>query len=222
MKKFIYLFKNGDQKTRITTLIAIAAVALAFLMLILSVNSALNGPITKIPLVKIFVPEYELDALEERYEDLVDEVEDAIDDDDDYVIDEIEDIYDMSAKEFLKLINRPLSINLVRKLAKLEARDPEATLMFTIITTIITIQAIIVGVLIALAGLLMNKPLIIVANAISIAFFAFVVGAVWLILLTAFCIAYAVLVSILKKTYKEYKNAPVEAPATEQVATDEI
>lgn len=222
MKKFIYLFKNGDQKTRITTLIAIAAVALAFLMLILSVNSALNGPITKIPLVKIFVPEYELDALEERYEDLVDEVEDAIDDDDDYVIDEIEDVYDMSAKEFLKLIDRPLSINLVRKLAKLEAREPEAALMFTIITTIITIQAIIVGVLIALAGLLMNKPLIIVANAISIAFFAFVVGAVWIILLTAFCVAYAVLVSILKKTYKEYKNAPVEAPATEQVATDEI
>lgn len=220
MKKIAFIFKNADAKTRIIGIVALALAALALLTVIISANTAINGPITKLPVIELFVPEEERDELDDYGKDLVELIEDAIDEDDDDLIEELEDEYDMPVKKILKLID-PVSLNGVKQLGEeIYEGDEETVMIFTVIVNGISAYAFIIGLFVALAGIFMNKALFIIADVFSALFFFVFVGAAWFFIFTALCIAYCILVSKVKKAYNAYRSAPaaeatVEAPAAD-------
>ncbi len=223
MKKLSFVFKNADSKTCTVGIVAIVLAALAIVILALSANSAVNGPMTKLPVIEIFVPEEVRDELDDNGKDLVELIEEAIDEDDDDLIEELEDEYDMPVKKMLKLID-PVSLNGVKQLGEeIFEGDEETVMIFTVIVNGISAYAFIIGLFVALAGIFMNKALFIIADVFSALFFFVFVGAAWFFIFTAICIAYCILVSKVKKAYKAYLATPVvvDDPVEEEPTEDQ-
>ena len=223
MKKLSFVFKNADSKTCTVGIVAIVLAALAIVILALSANSAVNGPMTKLPVIELFVPEEVRDELDDNGKDLVELIEEAIDEDDDDLIEELEDEYDMPVKKMLKLID-PVSLNGVKQLGEeIFEEDEEMIQAFTIVVDGIVGYAVVLGIFVALACLFMNKALFIIADVFSALFFFVFVGAAWFFIFTALCIAYCILVSKVKKAYKAYLATPVvvDDPVEEEPTEDQ-
>ena len=216
MKKINYLFKNADSKTRTMGIVALAIAAVMLVMLIISANTALNGSITKFPILKLFESEIQLDRFEDDYEDFMEELEDVIEDDNEYALERIEEEYGMSAEEILDTLD-PLSLNGLKKLAGTVDAAPEETFIFTVLVFGVMAAAFIIGLFLVLGGLFMKKSLVILADIFSIGFFLTFVGAAGFVIFTVLCIAYCVVVSSVNSAYKMHKNAP---PVTVDVSVE--
>lgn len=213
MKRLQFLFKDATQKTRIVGIVALALAAVALLTLILSANSAINGSLMKLPIIQFAMEEDDLEDLEEKYSDLLEELDEAIEDEDEDKIEEFEDEYDTDIEEVRDLLE-PLSLNSVKELYSIfedEYNEDEVeavTTLFSIIITVISIYAAIIGLFLVLSAIFMNRALFIVSAVVSALFFFVLVGAVWFFVYLALCIAYCVLVS---QVHTEYKNKQTAA-----------
>lgn len=210
MNKFLYLFKDADQETRIKSYITYGCLLAAILILIISAISVVNGPITNFPMLQLVATEDELDEFDDRFTDLADEIEDAIDEKDDDYLDDLEDELGMKPEKLIKLFEKPLSISTLRTFSKIYDDSREAVIALDLIINIITASTIIFIVLLLLGGFFMSKALVIVTIVLSIGYFLALVGFVWFILFLALCIAFAVMVSPLKKMHKN-RNSVTEA-----------
>ena len=206
MKRLQFLFKDATQKTRIVGIVALALAAAALLTLILSANSAINGSLMKLPIIEFAMDEDDLEDLEEECSDLLDVLDKVIEDD---KIEEFEDEYDADIEEVRNLLE-PLSLNSVKELCSIfedEYNEDEVEL-FSIIITVISIYAAIIGLFLVLSALFLNRALFIVSTVVSALFFFILVGAVWFFVYLVLCIVYCVLVS---QIHAEYKNKQAAA-----------
>ncbi len=220
MKKIKFTFMHANKSTRIVGIIALALALISILLLVVSSNTAVKGSITDLPIVKLFVPEDELDEIEDEYDKLIEEIEDAIDEDDDDVLDRIEDEFGMSAEKLLKKCKTP-SLKTVLLLSEIEEDGEEAYAIFSIIITAINVYATILAIFVALSALFMNKGFFITSVSLSTVFFFTFVGAVWFFVFLALCIAYCILVSKVKTAYIVYKHTPVAPPAVQEPAQND-
>lgn len=210
-----YLFKDAPKATKTLNLVSIAAGVLCILLLILSVNSFLNGSLFEIPLMKLALESegVDLDDVEDQLDDMIDLLEDIEDDEDlmyefereyDVDLEELEDEYDISIKDFRKLID-PVSFSSIVKLSKFMADgEDEVRIIFTVIHGIIIGITCLLVLVSALAVLFRKTWIAIVAYVISFGFIAFTGGFVYWLLATVAYVASAVLYSKVDGSYKLY------------------
>ena len=216
MKKLLGLLTGSDASGKISAIVALALALAAFLCVVVSASTAINGAITSNPVMKTFMPKDELDQIDDYAEELVDLIDEAIDEDEDDILDEIEDRTDMSPKKVMKLCD-PLSLKGLVAISQIRG-DEDAEMGAKLIINIIRAVAAFICVFIVFAGLFFKKGLMITANVISFLFFLLLVGFVWFILFTAICIAYCIFAS---RANKAYKNLSQPAPVAEAVAEAE-
>ena len=201
MNKFIYLFKDADQKTRINAYITYGCLLAAILILVISSISVVNGPITNFPMLQLVATESELEEFDEEFTELAEELEEAMEDEDEDVLEDFEDEFDISPKKFVKIFSKPLSLSSMKTILEME-KQRDAVLAINMVITIITVGVIIFTVLLLLGGFFMNKALVILTIVLSIGYFLSLVGLVWFILFLALCVAYVVMISSVKESYK--------------------
>ena len=230
MKKIKFTFTKADSKTRTMGIIALVLAVAAIVLLAVSASSALNRSITKLPVMQalatVLEDEFDLDEITEEYDEMIEEIEEAIDDEDEEYLEELEDEFGMDAEEVLELFD-PLSLNSLKKLAGMVSDEMEADEaemvegVFSALTGFVNGYAILLGFLVALSALFMNKAWFITATSISGLFFFVFVGAVWFVVFLGLCIAYSILVSKVKNAYiiskaaDQLAAATAAAPATE-------
>ncbi len=212
MKKLNFIINQANKKTQILGFVALGLAVLAILLLVVSANMAINGSITKLPVVKLFVPEEELNEFDEEYEDLLAELEEAIDNEDEEKLEEFEEDFGIAADEVLDMMDT-VSLNTIKSLSSVFDESEELTLIFSILISSITWYAVFLGLFVALSALFMNKGFFITSVVLSAGFFFVFVGAVWFFVFLALCIAYCILVSKVHTEYIVYKRTPAPAPA---------
>ena len=221
MKKLTFTFSQADQKTRIIGCVALGLAVLAILLLVVSANMAINGSITKLPIIQLAVPEEELNAFDEEYEDLLAELEEAIDNEDEEKLEEFEEDFGISADEMLDMMET-VSLNTIKSMSSVLEENDELTLIFTVLIGCITWYAVFLALFVALSALFMNKGFFITSVVLSAGFFFALVGAVWFFVFLALCIAYCILVSKVHTEYIVYKRTPVSVPAADsETATED-
>lgn len=217
MRKLIFMFRRADVKTKIFGCIALVLALAAILLVVVSANKAINGPITEISVFELVISEDERGEFDDMCEEAFEELEDAIDELDDDEIEELEDELGMSIDEFLDIIDEPVSLNSVKAMASISLAEDEmkeVATIFSVIVTVIKAYAIILAVLVAFSMLFFNKGFFITSVVLSSAFFLVVVGVAGFFIFLALCIAFCILQSKVKKAYKLYKNPP--APVAEE------
>ena len=218
MKRILFTFKQADQKTRLSGIIALAIALAAILMLIISASSAVNGSMTGLPIVSWTADADDLEYLNEEYEEYLEELEDMIDDADDDELDEFEDEFGMTAEEMLDILPSKLSLGAFAEAAELLSGNfgvskAEAEIFSGIISWIVW-STVILCLLVALSAFLMNKPSFIVATVLSLVFFVVFVGVLWLFVFIALCVAYCIMVHNVQVAYKlSVAGAAPQAPA---------
>ena len=217
MKKLTFTFTQADKKTKILGCIALALALIAIILLISSTSKALYGPMVDLPIVKLVVPEHELDDFEDQYDDFIDELEDAIDDEDDDRLEEFEDDYGMSAEKLLDVMD-PLSLNTMRVVASVVS-DLTENLIFSGLFFVLMGYAGLLILFVALSALFMNKGFFITSVVLSALFFFVLVGAAMFFVFLALCIAYCILVSKVRTAYILYTHAP--APVAEPIVEEQ-
>ena len=203
MKKINYLFKNADQKTTISAVIAVAMVAAAILLLFFSVKTAFNTPLTELPIIELAVPASERGSIDDEFEQIAVELEFAIEANDEATLREIEAEFGMSADELLEMLD-PFTFNTIKMLAEKVDTDEEIRMGITVVANAFTYYAVFIGILVVLAALFMSKAFFIIANVLSASFFLAFVGGIWFIIFTVLCIAFCIFASKVNHSYKNY------------------
>ncbi len=217
MKKLIFTLTKADSKTRIVGIVAIALAVLAIGLLIFSASKTINGPFTEISLIKMVIPEAEMEEFENTISESIDEIEDAIDENDEETLEEMEEELGISADEVIDLMD-PVSLASVKKLATVfELENVE---MFSIIISVVRWYAIILAAFVFFSILGMNKGFFITSVVLSSLFFLVFAGMALFLVFLALCIAYCILVSQVKKAYIIYKHEQAKA-AEEPVVVEE-
>jgi len=201
MQKIKFVFKNADQKTKTAGIIALALAFAAILTLIISANTAVNGSITNLPFLKMFVGEDALDKFDDELEYLREEAEDLIDDADEELIEEFEDEYGISPKKALKLLD-PISLNsIVTIMSVTDELDLESAAIIRTFVSAINGWAFLLVIFVALSALFLNKGWFITATVLSAGFFFTFVGAIAFVIFLGLCIAYCIFVSKVRDAF---------------------
>ena len=221
MKKLVFALTKSDSKTRVLGIIAVALAVVAILMLAISSSKAINGPLTEIAAIKTFVPEKELSAIEDNFDEMIDEIEEAIDDEDEDYIEELEDETGIDIDKVLDLMD-PISLKSLQTLSSMIEEDgaEETVQIFSIIINIIKWYAIILIAFVALSLIRMSKGFFITAVSISALYFFLFAGFALFFVFLALCIAYSILVGKVRKAYIIYdyeQKKLAEAPIVEEV-----
>ena len=221
MKKLVFALTKSDAKTRTLGIIAVALAVVAILMLAISSSKAINGPLTEIAAIKTFVPEKELSAIEDKFDETIDEIEEAIDGEDEDYIEELEDETGIDIDKVLDLMD-PISLKSLQTLSSMIEEDgaEETVQIFSIIINIIKWYAIILIAFVALSLIRMSKGFFITAVSISALYFFLFAGFALFFVFLALCIAYSILVGKVRKAYIIYdyeQKKLAEAPIVEEV-----
>ena len=187
---------SAGTKTCVCGLLAIAIAISAIVLLVFSANSAVNGPFLELNIIKIL----KIDALKSEYEDAVDEFKEYIDEADDDVIEEFEKDTNLSVEEIEEILDEAddLSLSALKTLSAGLGEDDTVGKIFSYIITGIYVYAFVLGLLVLLALIFFRKGFFITAASLSALFFIILVGVVWFVVFLALCIAYSILVSVVR------------------------
>ena len=127
-------------------------------------------------------------------------------------------------EEVLELLD-PISLNSLKELSGIVADEMDEETgdivsgLFAGLVGFVNGYAILLGFLVALSALFLNKDWFITATSLSVVFFVIFVGAVWFVVFLGLCIAYSILASKVKNAYTvsnvAEQLAATAAPATE-------
>jgi ABC-type transport system involved in multi-copper enzyme maturation permease subunit len=204
MKKFVYIFKTGDKKGRITGIISLILAVAAITLLVISASSAINGPLTEINALKIFISEKDLDSFEDEIEVELEQIEEAIENADQAYLDAFENEYGMTAQECLKLLD-DVSFNGIVKLSNVFDVEPELVRILEIVIKVIIIYAVVLAGFVLLGALFMRGGLVITSMILSALFFLVFAGMAWFIAYAVICIAFSIFSKIFRGAYHDYK-----------------
>lgn len=187
---------SSGTKNCICGLLALAIAISAILLLVFSANSAINGPFLELNIIKIL----KIDSLKSEYEDAVDEFKEVLDAADDDAIELFEEETDLSVDEIKEILDESddLSLSALKSLSAGLGEDNGIGAIFSYIITIICVYAIIIGLFVLLALIFFRKSFFITAVLLSVLFFVILVGLVWFFVFLGLCIAYSILVSIVR------------------------
>ena len=205
MRKIIFLVKNASWFTRIVALLAIAAAIISIVTMTQGRDAALNGPITKLPLLTMVMEESDLKEMEAEADFVSEEIQMALETQDPEDIKELEEEYGLSIED-LQVSFEEISLNSVSLAIQAEG-DEEVTAIVSGIIKGVSIYAIVIIVLMALAAVFMKKGLMILSFILSLPFYFLLVGVGSITVAAVATVAFFVLVSIVNKNYKSYKKA---------------
>jgi hypothetical protein len=200
MRKLIFTFTEADGQTKLCGIIALILALAAILLLGVSTGKALYGPMLDLPVVDFFMPDNELDNLEDEYKDTIKELENALDEEDKDKLKEFEREYDMDAEEILDAMD-PLSLNSMKVLSGVMGDGVEADIFSTIFSVLFGFGVVLMA-LVGLSALFMNRVFFILSVIFSAIFFFVLVGAVWFFVFLALCVAYCIFVSKVRSAYR--------------------
>lgn len=206
LKKSAFLWKASPSRTKLLHKIALGVGVLCLLLIVLAANAVINGAITRIPILRMTVGETEMRAMEEDAAYVLDKLNEAIEEDDDDVIDELENEYDLPVKEIQNAFD-PLSISSISEVGPALTGDDDMYDLFDAVTAVVIGYAVVIALLTVLAVLRCSTALTVFAYVISIPYYVFLSGTLYLILATVAFIALTVLLKKLNSDYKAYKNS---------------
>lgn len=206
MKKFFFLLTKASFGTRLRSLIALAVGVVFLLTVFFGAISAINGSVTKLPILKLVYSESQLDEMETSAEKYAQEIEEAIEKEDPAQIEKFEKESGVSIEKLQKSLD-PLSLKSMVTIFEMDG-DREFAEVFGLFVKVITIYAVILVALLALSVLFMKKGLMILAYILALPFLFIFVGVTAFVICTVAMIAYCILIGKVNKAYKAYKKAP--------------
>lgn len=206
MKKFFFLLKNASFSVRLRGLIAFAVGVVFVLTVLFGAVSAINGSVTKLPVLKLVMSEEKLEDLEKTVEKSADEIEKAFEEGDAEDIAEFEQETGVTVEKLIKSL-RPISLKSMQTILEWQGED-EVAQMFGMIVKVITIYAVALVALLALSVLFMKKGLMIFAYFLGLPFLFIFVGISGFVICTVAMILYCILMGKVNKEYKAFKKAP--------------
>lgn len=206
MRKIFFLLKKASFSLRLRGLIALAVGVVFLLTVLFGAVSAINGSVTKLPILKLAYSETQLNEMEASAEKYAQEIEEAIEKEDPAQIEKFEKESGVSIEKLKKSFD-PISLKSMITIFELEG-DSSFAGMFGLFVKIITIYAVILVALLALAVLFMKKGLMILAYILALPFLFIFVGVTAFVICTVAMIAYCILIGKVNKAYKAYKKAP--------------
>ena len=204
MKKYAYLFKHAEAKGKITGILALILALAAIVLVVLSANAAINGPITEINALKLFIPEDKLNSLNNQMEADLEYVQEAINNSDEVYLQQFENEFGITADEFVKLMEKTSIKNMIRLFTVFKA-EPELIKVFEVIVKIVTIYAAVLIGFLLLGALFMRGGWAITSMILSALFFIVFTGFTWLIAYAVICIAFSICSKIFRGAYRDYK-----------------
>lgn len=187
--------RTSSQKKHLT-LISVIVGIICTLLVLLGMNTVINGSFFELPILEMIADEDEIDSMNEQIAEYADEVADASDEEKEV----FEDVTGMSIEKAEKFMKTP-SLNAFIKFAQIEefGIDDEDVEVFTTIRVAVIVYALVIALFSLLGALLKKKAFTIIALIISLPFFVFLVGILHMILFTILCIVHVVLLSMAKK-----------------------
>lgn len=188
--------RTSSQKKHLT-LISVIVGIICTLLVLLGMNTVINGSFFELPILEMIADEDEIDSMNEQIAEYADEVADASDEEKEV----FEDVTGMSIEKAEKFMKTP-SLNAFIKFAQIEefGIDDEDVEVFTTIRVAVIVYALVIALFSLLGALLKKKAFTIIALIISLPFFIFLVGILHMILFTILCIVHVVLLSMAKKS----------------------
>lgn len=204
LEKREYLLKS---KHKIKLILSWLLGALCALIIFLGMNSAINGFFLDIPIVKMIVGEGAVDTVKREIAKVVDytgdDIEDYIDEIDEDKLEEAEEELGITVDEVLDMLENPS----IGNMSKIPATAFGMSNPFGAIKTIITVCAVILLLLTLLSTYFFKTGLLVFNLIISLPFYIFIAGTMWLVLALVLNIALAVILSECNKSYREYKRS---------------
>lgn len=201
---------KADATTKLLSKIAWGLLAVCVLVLALSLNATLNGPVHKIPLFSM--------VMGQDFDDNIDKMLDEAEDELDKLEDRLDDLDGSEKKQAKKAIKaaeeliEDFSLLNVRKFYNLIEYDQEANLGFSVFVGIATGMCLFAALLLVLGGVLRNTVLVVVSVFPAILMTTIFSGALYTVLILVTFITLAVICGKINGAYKTYKKA-ASAPA---------
>ncbi|MBO5939283.1 MAG: hypothetical protein J6Q82_07300 [Clostridia bacterium] len=205
MKKILFLLKNASMVIRVIALIAAIAGIVSIVTLSTGVSSALNKPITELPLVTMIMDEAKLKQMELESKELSAEIEAALQEQDAAEIAELEKEFGISANE-LKESVETISLNSLSTVFQAEGDQEIAGIISGLIKGI-SVYGTVIAVLMALAVVFMKKGLMITAYIFALPIVFLLIGGGALMSITVATVVHFVLLTIVNRKYKAFKRA---------------
>ncbi len=202
-----------SEKAKKLSLISIIAGLLCVVLVIASIFSVIAGSVFKIPILTMAVGEAEIANTEVQLATAADELLTA--DADEKA--EFESITGIPAEKAAKELRSP-SLNTLIKYSMIEEMDmtDDDIDMFKVTRMVIIIYAAVIAFFALLGALLKCRPLTIIAMVISLPYFVFLAGVLFLVVFFALSIANVVLVTKAKKAAKPVPQ-PMYPPVQPQM-----
>lgn len=207
------MYENTDfKKAKSLSLVSIIVGLLCVVLVVASIFSVIAGSMFNIPILKMAVGEAEITNTETMLNDLANDIIQA---DTDKKA-EFETITGISADKAAKELRSP-SLNTLIKYSMVEELEVTADVvsLFKTVRLVIIVYAAVIAFFALLGALLKCRPLTIVAMVISLPYFIFLAGALFLIVFFALSIAHVVLVTKAKKAARPVPQPmypPVQPP----------
>ena len=207
------MYANSNEKAKTLSLISIIAGLLCVVLVIASIFSVIAGSMFKIPILTMAVGEAEIASTEAQLATAADELLTA---DADKKA-EFESITGIPAEKAAKELRSP-SLNTLIKYSMVEEMDmtDDDIDMFKVTRMVIIIYAAVIAFFALLGALLKCRPLTIIAMVISLPYFIFLAGVLFLVAFFALGIANVVLVTMAKKAAKPVTQ-PMYPPVQPQM-----
>lgn len=202
-----------SEKAKTLSIISIIVGLLCVVLVIASIFSVIAGSMFKIPILTMAVGEAEIASTEAQLATAADELLTA--DADEKA--EFKSITGISAEKAAKELRSP-SLNTLIKYSMIEEMDmtDDDIDMFKVTRMVIIIYAAVIAFFALLGALLKCRPLTIIAMVISLPYFIFLAGVLFLVAFFALSIANVVLVTKAKKAAKPVPR-PMYPPVQPQM-----
>lgn len=201
--------KKLDAQTKRLVMISWGLLAACLLVLILAVNTTINGKAHKIPVFGMVMGS----NFEDEVDDMLDEAEDRLDD--------LEDELDRVSGSKKDDIEREIEAaeKLIKKFSMANIRDyisakgdSSDAAAFGVFITAAVVLCVIAAVFLLLGGLLRSTALVVIGLFPAMVLTGFLSGILYLALVIAGFISLAVIISKLNGAYKAYKSGANSAP----------
>ena len=230
MKKFKFLFTAASLKSRILALIAVVLGVASILVVTSAVSTVVNGPLVKIPVIEMILPEEEMDSIGEGIDEMFNEIEkdpdvkEMFEEMFDQDLDELRDTMDIESVSLADLdtfFQGFFESDLVEGAGEDMSGVEAVKMIFSIIISVITIYAAVIAVFMGLSTLFLKKGLFIFAYILALPYYIAFVGTSSLVIATVLLIAYFVLVTIMNQEFKQWKYEQKMAKKAAKLAAKE-
>ena len=230
MKKFKFLFTAASLKSRILALIAVVLGVASILVVTSAVSTVVNGPLVKIPVIEMILPEDEMDSIGEGIDEMFNEIEkdpdvkEMFEEMFDQDLDELRDTMDIESVSLADLdtfFQGFFESDLVEGAGEDMSGVEAVKMIFSIIISVITIYAAVIAVFMGLSTLFLKKGLFIFAYILALPYYIAFVGTSSLVIATVLLIAYFVLVTIMNQEFKQWKYEQKMAKKAAKLAAKE-